>query len=531
MESSQKNQNFIIGEDNFRIPTCSKGHKFEKKLNDLISFAKCQSCKSNTDSYYICETDKEQICLRCFIKEKNRGILSCPKKHELNYRDILEEYSQGFGCDNCNSEFKNPLNASWNCKTCQYDLCIYCYSKLINEKKKEVFPVYQDLLIEGLNIFKIQNLEQASDKIRNFNVKSYEEEKKWYFNKMTKVDYSLDNQKTFGQYNGKPVSGITGNGFFDAFYLAWALHGNLVISPDDIWLQIMHNVQVYINNNAEQLRSKLVSHEGKMKLIVKVMGWDFESLITGFTEQISQNTKENIVNLFQCDFSCSGEVEKLASYTCIMSSCRKYFDYEGQMCVCGLKYVTLQGERKDWEYLREKIVNLNKLFPDLYWASMLSNHIEKFINLFDKKFDLDFWNNVILEKTVIERIGTGCYGMGGFKEVKKKQISGWILDFFPYDSDGADLWKRNLVYNDIPRSISYCPVTIVDHFSGGKKLYYLFANAFNGVLEMKLDQNVLSYKPITDVCIGPCTESTFISFDGIRFKIRDKKPSENDEDW
>jgi hypothetical protein len=35
-----------------------------------------------------------------------------------------------------------------------------------------------------------------------------------------------------------PLKGPTGNSFFDTFFLAYTLHGDVVISPDDIWLAI-----------------------------------------------------------------------------------------------------------------------------------------------------------------------------------------------------------------------------------------------------------------------------------------------------
>jgi hypothetical protein len=483
---------------------------------------KCKDCEIIIkDMYYSCShlehssniQKEESLCIHCYQKEKNKGILKCKKKHFLFFRVVLEEYPGGFVCDSCDKEYKNPPSTSWNCKFCQYDLCVFCYKNLISKplitsptfveittSGKDFAKTKSDFHEEGFSTFKIQNLSQASEKLRNFNIKeSNFSTKKCCFNKLTSVEYVLDNRSRFDSYPTEIVSGITGNGFFDAFYLAWALHGNLILSPDDIWLQIMHNVQIYINNNAKTLRSKLVNHEGKIKLDVYVNGWDWEILIQGFTGMIERNTKDNIVSLFKCDFSSTSKVEMLASYTTIMSSCRKYFDYRGHMCICGLKYVSLQGKQEDWVRLQQKIIQMHILFPSLTWLITIKGHIGKFINLFECKNDITFWNNVIVETTKIENI-KGPYGIGGTKEVKITEMNGWILDFFPYDSKGKQLSKKNFKYHYIPQSISYCPVTIIDERNG--KMYpYLFANAFNGVLETKFNGNVLSYKPITDVCV------------------------------
>ena len=58
------------------------------------------------------------------------------------------------------------------------------------------------------------------------------------------------------------------NGVFSAFYHAYNHHGDVKISPDDIWLTIMLYFSKYVNDNAEQLQSAFVSHQGKKKLTV-----------------------------------------------------------------------------------------------------------------------------------------------------------------------------------------------------------------------------------------------------------------------
>jgi hypothetical protein len=58
------------------------------------------------------------------------------------------------------------------------------------------------------------------------------------------------------------------NGFFSAFLNAYNRHGDVKITPDDVWITIMLYFSKYVNNNAEQLRHAFVSHEGKKKLTV-----------------------------------------------------------------------------------------------------------------------------------------------------------------------------------------------------------------------------------------------------------------------
>ena len=58
------------------------------------------------------------------------------------------------------------------------------------------------------------------------------------------------------------------NGFFAAFDYAYNNHGDIKLTPDDTWLTIMLYFSKYVNDNAEELRSAFVSHEGKKKLVV-----------------------------------------------------------------------------------------------------------------------------------------------------------------------------------------------------------------------------------------------------------------------
>jgi len=58
------------------------------------------------------------------------------------------------------------------------------------------------------------------------------------------------------------------NGFFHAFHQAYINHGDIKITPDEVWMIISLYFSKYVDTNAESLRRAFVNHEGKMKLIV-----------------------------------------------------------------------------------------------------------------------------------------------------------------------------------------------------------------------------------------------------------------------
>ena len=64
------------------------------------------------------------------------------------------------------------------------------------------------------------------------------------------------------------VSCDTTNAFAKAAHDAFYYHHPLTIRPDDVWFCIAQGFAAHVNNNVEKLRSYLVAHGGKKKLVV-----------------------------------------------------------------------------------------------------------------------------------------------------------------------------------------------------------------------------------------------------------------------
>lgn len=72
-----------------------------------------------------------------------------------------------------------------------------------------------------------------------------------------------------GVGKGKLVDSDPIHGFVNAVHHAYALDLPLTISPDDLWLVIAQGLSQHINVNAENLRSRFVSHDGKVEIRVR----------------------------------------------------------------------------------------------------------------------------------------------------------------------------------------------------------------------------------------------------------------------
>jgi hypothetical protein len=64
------------------------------------------------------------------------------------------------------------------------------------------------------------------------------------------------------------TSSIENHAIFSAFLFAYNSHEDIVLSPDDIWLMICIYFSTYVNENAEQLRTLFVDHDGRKKLTI-----------------------------------------------------------------------------------------------------------------------------------------------------------------------------------------------------------------------------------------------------------------------
>lgn len=89
-----------------------------------------------------------------------------------------------------------------------------------------------------------------------------------------------------------PLSYKNKNGFFKAFFDAYTNHGEIKITPDDVWLTIMIYFSKYVENHSEELRKAFVKHENKMELIIETFksgddNWKefFEKLIVTIKEK------------------------------------------------------------------------------------------------------------------------------------------------------------------------------------------------------------------------------------------------------
>lgn len=199
-------------------------------------------------------------------------------------------------------------------------------------------------------------------------------------------------------------------------------HFPLRISPDVIWITLARGFALHVNENAEDLRHRFVSHSERKEL--KVVRMDFlpgeenpwPEAFDEFSEQIAEQTGE-MSELVQADFSTTGPVERAVSNLMAMETFKSYFEYI-QYVGCGTPSITLTGTTEDWSKLRERAHR----FADFGledWINALDPILAEFVHATSGQVNTDFWKSMFR------------YNGGSGPAV----MTGWASVLFPYFQD------------------------------------------------------------------------------------------------
>jgi hypothetical protein len=201
--------------------------------------------------------------------------------------------------------------------------------------------------------------------------------------------------------------------------LAFAQHRPLVISPDAVWLTIAQGVAQHVRLHAEQLRPRLVRHHRRKRLTVTTNGVPADAdawarAIDDYRALLAEEISDGRARLFECDFSTSTDVDRLASQIVLLDAYSPYFSL-WMICICGIPSITLTGTTDDWRRIRERLDVVAEL--DLgFWCRSLAPILDQFVSATGGAIDLDFWR----------RIYNPFDAYGG------ELITGWITRLYPY---------------------------------------------------------------------------------------------------
>lgn len=246
------------------------------------------------------------------------------------------------------------------------------------------------------------------------------------------VDHNV--RKT--SFDGEKLCYLGEDNFYKCIVQAFADHRSLVLSPDMMWLLIGQGFSRYVNAHSEELRDKLVHHQGKMVLkvekdndVLNPAKGDWAQLLNDFSSMIADNTKGDVADMMTADFSTTGMDERIASQITLMETVKTYFDFWNAVMGCGIPTITLEGTPEDWQKVREKARGLSKYGLER-WANELDPILAEFVKASEGKPNQAFWENMVMKDRVKKfKSKKVCGGLYDINETT--HLDGWFLKFFP----------------------------------------------------------------------------------------------------
>ena len=199
---------------------------------------------------------------------------------------------------------------------------------------------------------------------------------------------------------------------------AFADHRPLVLSPDAVWLTIAQGLAQHIRLHAEDLRPRLVQHAGRKRLTLPLVGPmptdadSWQMIVESFSKLLAAEI--STVDMFDCDFSTSTEVERIAGQVVLLDAYSPYFSL-WLMCVCGIPSITLTGTVEDWQKVRTRVDAIADFGLET-WCRSLVPITDQFVRAAAGDVDTAFW----------QRIYNPVDAYGG------EVITGWITRLYPY---------------------------------------------------------------------------------------------------
>lgn len=248
---------------------------------------------------------------------------------------------------------------------------------------------------------------------------------------------------------------------------AYNYHHHLVIRPEDVWFAILTQLSAYINAHAEEMRDKLVTHEGKKKLFIeaRLEGLDHGKMAYHMTKLMTETLKDaSLREWILPAFSTTEKDDQAVASIVMMGMMKAYYTYSWGTC-CGLPSVTLLGEEEDWVEIYERCearMGSGDFGPDVArWCDVLRPVLRALIATFQAPESAEtklFWQSIV--DVHPQASGSTTY-------------SGWITAFWYWNEKGQCLHDRpqswrddegrvRLTLDQVPMGFIKAPVTLLD---------------------------------------------------------------------
>lgn len=241
------------------------------------------------------------------------------------------------------------------------------------------------------------------------------------------ADFGASQNHVFGT-DGNSYVFPSSDSFIRGALDAWAQHQHLVLRPDEVWFEILVQMNFYMTAHAEDIRDLFVNFTGREE--IKVLGLNWRDVIGAFSSEIAKRVKTKwLLDWIMPGFTTSDRQDELTATVLMMGLLQHYFSFSGGI-VCGIPKVTLMGTKFDWQRLLGKLDRLKEFGKEAEgYAKQLKPILSRFVATFDNPTDPDlkiFWEQIVR----VQKQFT-C-GEGPIEY----DVSGWILGFMHWNEQG-----------------------------------------------------------------------------------------------
>lgn len=227
---------------------------------------------------------------------------------------------------------------------------------------------------------------------------------------------------------------------------AWAQHQHLVLRPDEVWFEVLAQLNFYMDAHAEEVRHLFVNFAGKEEIVVEDVTW--QRVIASFAGEIQKRVKTDwLEKWIMPGFSTSTPDDGMTATVLMMGLMKHYFSFTGGI-ICGLPQVTLLGSRQDWADLLAKLDRLAEFGKEpTDYANNLRPIFSRFVRTFDEPDAEDiktFWSQIVRA----EHFATCGHGPIEYS------ITGWLMGLLHWDEHGALRVQPDDIGNDRASSVT-----------------------------------------------------------------------------
>jgi hypothetical protein len=209
----------------------------------------------------------------------------------------------------------------------------------------------------------------------------------------------------------------------------------------------MQEVSRHINKNSAKFKHIFMedADDNKLKIVANISNSEsFDDGIKQIVEMIHEKVKDkSLSTLCTKPFTTTTPLIQTCYSSILMNSMQTYHSY-GMSTMCGIKHVKLDGKLSDWMDLSQRIKTL-KTMPYAEGIEgnldMMIIRIRAIIDSYRGDVNINFWNSII------HMVACGS---------EATLCSGWITDFFIYDSHNHKI-ASSINIKNIPLGYSGTP--------------------------------------------------------------------------